>query len=162
MSGEIEAKHDRIAQFLTEQHLDALVLGRLANFAWATGGRDGFIMIAAEHAAAHLIYTPDEKALVADRIEMPRFQNEEGLVPPEWTPVAPYWHVDRAQVVHWNTVAQGKRTGTDTDIAGARKLTGDIHACAINCCLRKSHAIARWARQRRTCSNWLPTRLRPA
>ena len=126
MSGEIEAKHDRIAQFLTEQHLDALVLGRLANFAWATGGRDGFIMIAAEHAAAHLIYTPDEKALVADRIEMPRFQNEEGLVPPEWTPVAPYWHVDRAQVVHWNTVAQGKRTGTDTDIVGARKLTGDI------------------------------------
>ena len=83
MSGEIETKHDRIAQFLTEQHLDALVLGRLANFAWATGGRDGFIMIAAEHAAAHLIYTPDEKALVADRIEMPRFQNEEGLVPPE-------------------------------------------------------------------------------
>ena len=78
MSGEIETKHDRIAQFLTEQHLDALVLGRLANFAWATGGRDGFIMIAAEHAAAHLIYTPDEKALVADRIEMPRFQNEEG------------------------------------------------------------------------------------
>ena len=126
MTEELEAKHERIAQLLAEQSLDALVLGRLANFAWATGGRDGFIMIATEHAAAHLIYTADEKALVADRVEMPRFQDEEGLVPPEWTPVAPYWHVDRAQVVHWNTVAQGKRTGTDTDIRGAHKLTGDI------------------------------------
>ena len=126
MVAELEAKHERIAEFLSDQNLDALVLGRLANFAWATGGRDGFIMIATEHAAGHLIYTPDEKALVADRIEMPRFQAEEGLVPPEWTPVAPYWHVDRAQVVHWNTVAQGKRTGSDTDIPGAQKLTGDI------------------------------------
>ncbi len=123
---ELEIKHERIAQFLADQNLDALVLGRLANFAWATGGRDGFIMIATEHAGAHLIYTPDEKSLVADRVEMPRFQAEEGLVPPEWTPVAPFWHVDRAQVVHWNTVAQGKRTGADCDIQGAQKLTGDI------------------------------------
>jgi len=126
MIDELEAKHERIAQFLADHSLDALVLGRLANFAWATGGRNGFIMIATEHAGAHLIYTADEKALVADRIEMPRFQNEEGLVPPEWTPIAPYWHVDRPQVVHWNTVAQGKRTGSDTDIPGAQKLTGDI------------------------------------
>ncbi|MDE2930121.1 MAG: M24 family metallopeptidase [Chloroflexota bacterium] len=126
MVDELEAKHERIAQFLAEQSLDALVLGRVANFAWATGGRDGFIMIATEHAGGHLIYTPDEKALVADRIEMPRFQNEEGLVPPAWTPIAPYWHVDRPQVVHWNTVAQGKRTGSDSDIPGAQKLTGDI------------------------------------
>ncbi len=123
---EIEAKHERIAHFLADRNLDALVLGRVANFAWATGGRDGFIMIATEHAGAHLIYTPDEKSLVADRIEMPRFQVEEGLVPPEWTPVAPYWHVDRAQVVHWNTVAQSKRTGADCDIRGAQKLSGDI------------------------------------
>ena len=126
MNGEIETKHERIAQFLSDRDLDALVLGRLANFAWATGGRDGFIMIAGEHAAGHLIYTADEKALVADRIEMPRLQNEEGLVPPAWTPVAPYWHVDRAQVVHWNTVAQSRRTGSDCDIPGAEKLTGDI------------------------------------
>ena len=126
MTGELEAKHDRIAQFLDDRDLDALVIGRLANFAWATGGRDGFIMIASEHAAAHLIYTPDEKALVADRIEMPRFQGEEGLVPPEWTPIAPFWHVDRPQVINWNTVAQCKRTGSDCDIPGARKLTGDI------------------------------------
>ena len=126
MVDELEAKHERIAEFLEDHSLDALVLGRLANFAWATGGRDGFIMIATEHAGAHLIYTPAEKALVADRIEMPRFQNEEGLVPPAWTPVAPYWHVDRPQVVHWNTVAQGKRTGTDTDIPGAQKLASDI------------------------------------
>ena len=123
---EIEAKHERIAHFLADRNLDALVLGRVANFAWATGGRDGFIMIATEHAGAHLIYTPDEKSLVADRIEMPRFQAEEGLVPPEWTPVAPYWHVDRAQVVHWYTVAQSKRTGADCDIRGAQKLSGDI------------------------------------
>lgn len=126
MNGELEAKHDRIAQFLADRGLDALVLNRLANFAWATGGRDGFIMIATEHAGAHLIYTPDEKALVADRIEMPRFQDEEGLTPPAWTPVAPYWHVDRAQVVHWNTVAQSKRTGADFDIPGAQKLSADI------------------------------------
>ncbi|MCY4437790.1 MAG: M24 family metallopeptidase [Chloroflexi bacterium] len=126
MSEELEAKHERIAQFLAGQSLDALVLGRVANFAWATGGRDGFIMVATEHAAAHLIYTADEKALVADRIEMPRFQGEEGLMPPEWTPIAPYWHADRAQMVHWNTVAQGKRTGADSDIPGAQKLPGDI------------------------------------
>lgn len=126
MMDEIETKHERIAQFLAEQSLDALVLGRVANFAWATSGRDGFIMIATEHAGAHLVYTPDDKALVADHIEMPRFQNEERLVPPEWTPISPYWHVDRPQVVHWNTVGQGKRTGADTDIPGAQKLTSDI------------------------------------
>lgn len=123
---EIETKHNRIAEFLDTQSLDALVLGRLANFAWATGGRDGFIMIATEHAAGHLVYTHDEKALVADRIEMPRLQDEEGLTPPAWTPIAPYWHVDRAQVVSWNTVGQSRRTGADCDIPGARKLTGDI------------------------------------
>ena len=123
---EIETKHNRIAEFLDTQNLDALVLGRLANFAWATGGRDGFIMIATEHAAGHLIFTHDEKALVADRIEMPRLQDEEGLTPPAWTPIAPYWHVDRAQVVAWNTAGQSKRTAADCDIPGADKLTGDI------------------------------------
>ena len=126
MPGELEVKHDRISRFLTERNLDALVLGRLANFAWATAGRDGFIMIATEHAAGHLIFTHDEKALVADRIEMPRLQDEEGLTPPEWTPIAPYWHADRAQVVSWNTAARSRRTGADCDVPGAHKLTGDI------------------------------------
>ncbi|HBQ64645.1 MAG TPA: hypothetical protein DD727_06950, partial [Clostridiales bacterium] len=70
------------------KRLDSLVITKLANFAWLTGGR-GFISLASEASCGILIVNRKAVVLVASNIEAERLKAEEGchgmtLLPYPW------------------------------------------------------------------------------
>lgn len=74
---ELRVKQQRLAGFLEEHRLDAVLLWRRANFAWITCGRDNRIPDASEAGVAAILATRDHRFCLADSIESPRMREEE-------------------------------------------------------------------------------------
>lgn len=118
-----QARLDQIRGFLAAQELDALVLSLVSSFAWATVGHRSYVNTASSTGIGTLVITAESQYLVTNTIEAPRLEQEEGLAAAGWElRVAPWYERD-------DTVGQlvaGKRTGSDTPLAGARELSGEL------------------------------------
>ena len=80
----MSTKHQRIIQLLEKYNLDGLIIRQISNFAWATDGAASYINTAAKDGVGTLLVTKDSRHLIADNIEMPRFENEEDLKTDGW------------------------------------------------------------------------------
>ena len=76
---ELEVKLERIRDLLRQHSLDALLLQRVDNFAWATCGAASYVNLASSTGAASLLITPSGRWIVTDNIEAERLQQEERL-----------------------------------------------------------------------------------
>lgn len=92
MNTELKTKIERVKGLLTERQLDALLVQRVANFAWLTGGGTSYVNTVEEAGVASLLVTPDNFYLITNNIEAPRFLYEELLGEQGWEFVAPEWH----------------------------------------------------------------------
>jgi antitoxin VapB len=104
---------------LAEHGADALVLTRIANFAWVTGGGRSFINIAAEGGAAWAVVTRDRFLVITSNIEAERLAQEEltGLdldVEP-----FPWWSDAGPGGVLAGQLAAGSRLLADGGVSGA-------------------------------------------
>lgn len=90
---ELQYKHERILAWLAERQVDALVIGRHENIAWATAGRvDCRIGMLRETGPATLVFTRDgARYYVTSNNEVDRLESEEfdGL---GFQPVVQPWH----------------------------------------------------------------------
>ncbi len=94
---EIDLKLGRIRDLLSENSLDALLLQRVDNFAWATCGADSHINTAATNGAASLLITPSGRFVISDNIEASRLKKEQGLEAQGWKfQEAPWFEQSRA------------------------------------------------------------------
>ena len=80
----MSTKHQRIIQLLEKYNLDGLIIRQISNFAWATDGAASYINTATNNGVGILLVTKDSRHLIADNIEMPRFENEEHLKSNGW------------------------------------------------------------------------------
>jgi antitoxin VapB len=92
MNRELETKLARIRELLSARNLDALLLRRVANFAWLTGGAASYVNTADIFGVASLLITPAERYLVTDNIEAPRFRDEEALEAQGWQFMIEPWY----------------------------------------------------------------------
>ncbi len=76
-AAEVAAKLSRVRGLLRERGATALVLTRVANFAWITGGGRSFINVAAEGGAAWVLITADRARILTSNIEAGRLVEEE-------------------------------------------------------------------------------------
>jgi antitoxin VapB len=123
---EAQEKRARIRAFMARNGLGALVLGRQNNFAWATGGGVNWVNTATDLGAASLVYAASGKAYaLTQNIEVPRFENEEGLkelgfevVPHRW------WEGNSAKqaVLEALLSGEGAKVGADFPLEGAENL----------------------------------------
>ncbi len=125
---EAAAKRAKIRSFMERNGLDALVLARQNDFAWATGGGSNLVNVAAEQGAASLVFTKGDKAYtVLDNIEGPRFEFEEGMreLGFEMAP-RPWWSNGEEKRRHLLDLVGGDsaKIGADHAMEGAR----DIYA----------------------------------
>jgi Xaa-Pro dipeptidase len=88
---EFEEKQRRVNAFLEAQGLEGVLLGTIANFAWATGGKSNQVGAATETGAGALLITREGRYLVADEVETPRLLEEE-LAEQEVEPLAYSWY----------------------------------------------------------------------
>jgi antitoxin VapB len=120
---EQEEKHRRIREFLAQQKLDALLLQRASSFAWATSGASSYINTASTTGAASLLVTPSERYLIADNIETPRLEQEEGLAAQGWQSRTHRWYEGGTAI---EDLTQGLTLGSDMPYPGARDVSGEL------------------------------------
>jgi len=78
MASEIEVKTARLGEFLDNHHLDGVMLTLRSNFAWITAGKCNRIANNTPVGVATILATRDGKRVcLANRIEAPRFRDEE-------------------------------------------------------------------------------------
>ncbi|MEJ2413624.1 MAG: aminopeptidase P family protein, partial [Anaerolineales bacterium] len=91
-SRELDLKLDRIRSLLAEHQLDALLISRVKNFAWATCGADSHIDLADSLGIASLLITQSSRYVVTNNIEADRLMVEEGLEDQGWEIQSAPWH----------------------------------------------------------------------
>ena len=122
-NSELNLKLERIRNLLVASNLDAILLRRTDNFAWATCGADSHINVADSMGIASLLITPSNHFVVTNNIEATRLMQEAGLGEQGWNfEVSPWFEGDN-QVA---SLTQGMKLGADTSFPHAFDLSGEI------------------------------------
>ena len=131
-SAEVAAKLEGCRSLLAARQADALVLTRVANFAWATGGGRSFINVAAEGGAAWAVITPERALVITSNIEADRLATEE-LAGLDWE-VSPFpWWSSEGPAGQLRTVLGGQaRLLADAGVPGAADASADIGALRVS------------------------------
>lgn len=73
---ELKIKHDKVKVFIKSNNLEGVILSKLKNFAWYTGGKDVHGSIMSDEGLASLFVTEDKTYLVCNNVEKQRMINE--------------------------------------------------------------------------------------
>jgi Xaa-Pro aminopeptidase len=110
----------RLLRFLDEYDLDALVLRRPHNVAWAAEGARTHIDVSGELGVAWLVISRDGTRVITSRIEAERLRAEE-LTDPEYEWTVLDWLEDPA-----TQLPAGGRIGVDGGLPGRRDVTAEL------------------------------------
>ena len=118
---ELKEKRARLERFLSEQSLDAVLLRRSENIAWATAGQaEVRVLIPGETGVASLLITRDSRHFyLTTRNEAPRLAAEE-FANLDYEPVLSPWYEDRTMTEAQRLVGGqtgGGRIGSDSAVA---------------------------------------------
>jgi Xaa-Pro aminopeptidase len=120
---ELNVKLERIHELLGRSNLDAVLLERAENFAWATCGASSYINRADSLGAASLLITAEERYVITNNIESERLAQEEGLANQGWKfKVSPWYRAENAI----SELTRGMRLGADSHYPGAQDLSKEI------------------------------------
>ena len=113
---ELETKLASVKDLLEGRQLEALLIQRVPNFAWATCGASGYVNNASEESVASLLLTPTGRHLITNNIEAPRLERDEGLLAQGWEFHIAGWH-EASEVI--GNLSRGWRLGADSPHPGA-------------------------------------------
>lgn len=120
---EFELKQNRLQELMERRRLDAVLLSRVSNFAWASCGGSSYVNTAASDGIASLLVTRTGRFLLTNSIEAPRLDKEERLKDQGWEfVVEPWW--DAGDPVA--RLAPGARLGSDWPYPGAVDLSPEL------------------------------------
>jgi antitoxin VapB len=120
---ELELKLARIQDVLHRHSLDAMLLQRVDNFAWATCGAASYVNLAASLGAASLLITPSGRYLLTDNIEAQRLEQEERLREQGWEfRIAPWYETNQAVT----RLTRGLNLASDAAYPGATDISAAL------------------------------------
>ncbi len=120
---ELAEKRRRLMVWMAGRDLEAVVLTRVANFAWYTGGLEPVVMLSSDRAEAALLITPAQPYVVCNSIEHPRLRDEDGLGHLGYVfHVSPWYHGTPA----FDDLVRGKRWAADWPLPQGLDLSGEI------------------------------------
>jgi antitoxin VapB len=120
LMSELDVKLTKIRKLLRAQALDALLLRRVENFAWATCGAASYVDIAVSNGASSLLITASGRYIITDNIEAPRLMQEEGLEAQGWEfRLAPWFEMNQAIA----ELTHGLKLGADGPYPGAADIS---------------------------------------
>ncbi len=128
-TSELETKLAAVAELLKDHHLEAMLIRRVPNFAWATCGASAYVNSATEDSTASLLISPSGRYLITDNIEAPRLEWEEGLAAQGWEFREGQWYESRGEV---EGLVRGWRLGADSPYPGAMDLSIAFPRLRIN------------------------------
>jgi Xaa-Pro aminopeptidase len=126
---ETHEKLARLRALLASHALDALVLGRVANFAWLAEGAASYVNTATTFGGVSLVIAPDAQYVLTNNIEATRLAAEEPVEGLGFKLVVDPWYgPDRAA----SELLNGKRLGSDGGYPGSVDLTAEIAALRLS------------------------------
>lgn len=120
---ELETKRTKIKELLAKYDLDALLIRKVTNFAWATCGGSSYVDTSSMDGIAWLLFTPSGRHLITNNIEAPRLEQEEGLKGQGWEFHVTDWHESTDAIT---SLVGDLRLGTDSPYPGAKDLSGEF------------------------------------
>jgi len=73
---ELKIKQNKVNKFIKDNNLDGIVLSKLNNFAWYTGGKDVHGLVMSDEGLASLVITEDKTYIVCNNVEKQRMTDE--------------------------------------------------------------------------------------
>jgi len=120
---ELETKLAKLHEVLEAGGLEAVVLRRVTNFAWATCGVASYVNVADAFGVASLLITRTGKCVITDNMEARRLQQEQHLVEQGWDfEVAP-WYEQGGAI---QELTRGMPIGADYPLPGAADLEPEL------------------------------------
>jgi len=130
-AAEAAEKVSRLRGLLDTHHADAIVLTRIANFAWLSCGGRSFINVAAEGGAAWAVVTRERVAVLTSNIEARRLREEE-LAGLDWEVHACDWWDGAGMGARLRQVAGADaRLLCDADVPGAAAVGAEVAAMRV-------------------------------
>ncbi|HEY8285242.1 MAG TPA: aminopeptidase P family N-terminal domain-containing protein, partial [Chloroflexota bacterium] len=112
---ELQDKHARLEMLRQARGLDAILLTRSDNIAWATGGARPFIAVNQDTAVCAILSGSEGFRLLANNIEEGRLLSEE-LPAGSWRPLMQPWY--RESLPEALRQAGASRIGADSGVEG--------------------------------------------
>lgn len=116
-----EVRRKKLLDLMERRDLGAVVMGRLPNFAWYTGGSDNRVDHSDSLGVASVVVTREAAYVLANNIEAGRMREEEvpGLEVVEYP-----WHENPSSAIE--ELTGGKSMGADHLLEGAVEVSGEI------------------------------------
>jgi Xaa-Pro aminopeptidase len=128
-TSELDAKLAILAGLMNDHHLEAMLIRRIPNFAWATCGASAYVNCATEESTASLLICASGRYLITNNIEAPRLEKEEGLAAQGWEFRVGQWNEPQGDV---EELARGVRLGADSPYPGAIDLADAFPRLRVN------------------------------
>ena len=123
---EVQEKEARLHQLMDANGLEAVLLKKQANFSWFTAGGQNRINLATEAGVTALLITRGKRYILANRTEMRRMLQEEGLEKLGFEALEYEWFEDRELELVKEIVPDLAKVGTDTEVAGTRPVENAV------------------------------------
>lgn len=88
---EVATKLDRLRALMVASRIDVVVLNQMPNIAWLTAGASTHINLASDSGPSSLLITMDRAAVITDRVEAERLEQEEFLPALGFTLIVEPW-----------------------------------------------------------------------
>ncbi len=122
MNDELKIKNRHIRDFLKENKLDGILLSRIPNFAWVTGGRDNGLKSNTEKGVAALFITRNDKYLITGNNEANRFRELEKVEDLGYKILSFNWWTPEGSNKIIEGLAKGGRIASDIPWKGTEAL----------------------------------------
>jgi antitoxin VapB len=120
---EIELKLIQVRKLLEARALNGVLLERVSNFAWLTGGASSYVNTATDTGAASLLVTQEAGYVLTNNIEAPRLEQEEPLGATGFRVWVAPWYQPHAAAAE---MMRNMRLGADVARPGAVDLAADL------------------------------------
>lgn len=151
---ETQEKLGRVRQLMAARSLDAIVIDRVANFAWLTEGGASYVNTASTFGAVSLLITPDKQYVLTNNIEATRMAAEEPVEGLGYELQIDPWYGPSAAA---DKLLAGKKLGSDGGRPGSVDLTAEIAALRLP---RTPTEVARFQQLGKACARAMDTAIR--
>ncbi len=127
MSGELDIKNKLVREYLKKNNLDGVLISKISNFAWMTGGKNNCLRSSSDVGVATLFFAKKNKYLITNNIELKRIINEEDILKQGYKVRQYGWWTPGRKDEIITKFKNSSRIASDIPLAGAKTLNSNFY-----------------------------------